>query len=256
MFPLRARAGLSAPFRAARGFAPALLLLALGACSSKDDAPPAGFGTPDTAAYRGVMAGSGGDAGTLTLRLTRVTSLSSGGEGRVLTGPSLERATVAYSVLATFAFGLARVPATGSYDTATGMISAAGAGYSLSGTLGNGKFGGTYARPGRSGGFVAIVPSSGPVEPYLGSWTGNGSLGADHGSLGVLVGATTVAGVARNDDGTLGSVDGSRSGGGVICTFPNYTFTGALSGGTLSGTYTSSLDGGRAGTWSTVVGGF
>ncbi len=255
--PVRSRPGFAAPTRAAAAWlVPAVLALVLGACSSKDDPPPATYGLPDTAAYRGVMAGSGGDAGTLTLTLTRNAVLAGGGDARLATRPSIDGVAATYSVLATFVFGPTRVPATGSYDTATGVISAASAGYSLSGTLLNGKFGGTYARPSRSGGFIAIVPANPSALPYVGTWTGSGVLGPDSGSLGFIVDGTTVAGVARNDDGTLGALDGSRSGGGVLCTFPGYSFTGTLSGGTVSGTYTSSLDGGRAGDWSAPVAGF
>lgn len=231
-----------------------LLCIMLGACSKKEGAGGQVGGGPDTVVYRGVLAGNAGDAGTLTLTQVRQARLMVGSADDV-TGPRVEARMAVDSVTVQINIGGAPSTIRGRFDSSSGSLIAAGSGYALNGSLTTGRFSGTYSRPGRNGGFVALIPATSTIRAYCGDWSGTRASGVDHGSLGFVIDGTVVFGAARNDDGTLGAAEGSMNAvtEEVLFSFPSYTHTGSRSGTTVSGTYTSTLDQGRSGTWTTTA---
>lgn len=146
----------------------------------------------------------------------------------------------------------------GRFDPSTGAFTASTSGLALTGVLANGRFGGVMSTGSVViGSFTAILPTTSTYHAHCGVWDGAGASTADAGDIPFIVDATVVAGVAHNEDGTQNFVDGSyASNGDIVMTFPQYTFAGTTTAYGIAGTYASTLDGGRSGTWTSSACGF
>jgi hypothetical protein len=235
--------------------------LTLSVSCSDDSSSPPPSNAPPPATYQGVLVGSGSETGTVTLVLT-YSALAAEPHGRARApGSTVSPERTAATVAGTLRIGAGTISVTGAFDEGTSVLTASGGGYSLAGILASGELTGSYTRTGGSGYFVAVQPTTTVDSAWCGAWTGTISGGGtDLGTVALMIDAQDVIGVAVADGGARGSLAGdyNTATADILCTFTltpggaGYTLTGTAGATQASGTYSSSLGGGSAGTWTTT----
>jgi hypothetical protein len=224
-----------------------VLPLALASCGKKS---PSSIDAEisQTTVYRGVFVSRESPllvprdpSGTISLSITEAWDAR-----RRAGGVAYESAATVDSAVVQLATNDGRSTLPARFDRSTGSLTVSGAPW-LNSTMTNGRFEGLEV--GRA--FVIVPPAHQTIRAYCGSWSGTGSSGEDNGRLGLLIDGSNVTGVAINPtDDTVDRVEGSYAAdGGIVMTIPSYTFTGETSQYAIFGSYESTLDGRRSGTW-------
>ena len=221
-----------------------VFLGALVGCSSGDDDDD----TPGPVAeiFNGTFVTSTGSIGTVEfVRVSPATSVAT----------ALLAAMVDVSGSVT-PVGGASVVVSGTIDNEAGFFQASGGGYALNGFFDAGLIGGDISGTSGSGVFAALGSNSGTAQTYCGDWT-ESSQSMPAGLFTLTVeGNSAVAGVVDfADSAAFLLLNNSVSGNSVsLAAYPKQDnplqATGTLSGGSVSGTWTST-DGGVSisGTW-------
>ncbi len=221
------------------------LFVTIAACSSNTSTGASG-NTSTTLV--GVVADST-ESGTITL--TVGTGLSGALVGfapvSVPRSPTIIAAVVSASGTLKLAGG-STISLSGTYDTGSGALSVSGGGYTLTGTYANGVLSGTFTGPHGSGGFSTQTSSStNTATTYCGTWVATDGSN-DHGVFNAVFtsGAAVAVAYSLKNASTfegVGTVSGSSfTITGTVRT-SNGTFTGtatgAISGSSVSGTFSS-----------------
>jgi len=227
-------------------------VLMLGACSDSNSNNNGGGGGGGNAStdYPGLVASSDGQTGPLSITFASAVSAPpiSTEPG---TGPSLAGGASASATGTVSLGGGAVVPISGSVTN--GALSMSGGGWTLTGTLLDGKITGTFTAPGGvTGSLAAISSTSGaPALAFCGTFSGTDVTtnppSADLGTFSAVVAGTIVLGTAVGDGGTV--VDFSGTATTTAFTVSKTTTQGTLS---AAGTYNATS---TSGTYNVKVGG-
>jgi hypothetical protein len=137
---------------------------------------------------------------------------------------------------------------TGTYDTATRALTAAGGGYNFSGVFdGADRLEGVMSGAG-SGTFVTAKDDNNAALAFCGTFTGS-----DDGVFNFTIDGATLSGTATTTSGTVIALDGTVSGNSITIVMPSGGGTlamGTRSGANVSGTWDNGVGG--SGTWTGV----
>ena len=138
-----------------------IILSACGGSSTPAPTPTAPSPQPAAASttFQGIVAGSGGQSGTLTLTIQAVIASS-----------SVRPLAVSQGSGTLHLVGASTVALTGTYDSVTSAVSFAGGGFTFAGTVSGGALAGTYGGPnGSRGGFSSLNGTGATVTVYCGT---------------------------------------------------------------------------------------
>lgn len=229
-----------------------VLALALGACSdsSSNNNNNGGGGGSGSTNYGGLVASTDGGTGPLNIVFASAVSAPpfSVEPG---TGPSFSSGATANATGTVSIGGGAAVPITGSVTN--GALSMSGGGWTLTGTLLNGKITGTFTAPGGVTGSLAAISSTteAPALAFCGTFSGTDVTtnppSEDLGTFSAVVAGTIVLGTAVGDGGTVVDFSGTA-------TTTTFSVSKTTAEGTLSaqGTYNTTT---TSGTYNVKVGG-
>lgn len=214
------------------------------ACGDGGGSGPSGL-KPSTS-YRGVITASDGTTAGLVLTFNSAVAI------RVVTRSATD--AMAYAVVPVT--GVATLPGGGTINL-TGTLdgdalSMTGGGYTLTGTLKNGSFTGTFTGPGGATGTFAALSSTDvtPAYAYCGSYAGvitPGNIQED-GSFNMVTAGTILSGISSSSGGDIVGFTGRASAGAVGTT--TITVNQTTSQGTIKANGTITAD------YSTVSGTF
>ena len=202
---------------------------------------------PRTVEYRGVFVEPSGivirPPGTGTVRLTVIEAPEASSFSTDPVSPEAIAALDSVALEIVNADG--RSTFRGRLDRATGRLTISGPAW-MNATLVDARFDGADGR------YFAMRTTSADIRAYGGSWTGSRPSGDEGGVLSFLIDGTSVVGLLRNYDGTSGRLQGTYQPGGVIeMGALDYALDGTTSRYAIFGSYESTLDSGRFGTWTT-----
>jgi len=197
--------------------------------------------TPTTTVFQGTVAISTTDSATLTLSIQAAISTASvAGVRNVATASPASTSAVTGTVF----FNPLSVTLVGTYDSASGAVSVAGAGYSLTGTVSGNVLSGTYSNSvGDTGTFSSLNTAKGAFAAYCGNGTGIDGTSA---TINFQVAGTALSGEWQDKNGS-GTLSGVITGTSFTLT----TNTGNSGTGTIqNGLITGSISGSKGGTFS------
>lgn len=227
------------------------LALALAACSdSNNDNGGGGGSATGSTDYAGLVASTDGQTGPLSIVFASAVSAPP-----VLvepgTGPSFSSGATAAATGTVSIGGGAPVDLTGSVTN--GALAMSGGGWTLTGTLLNGKITGTFTAPGGVTGSLSAISSTSefPALAFCGTFAGQDVTtdppSEDLGTFSAVVAGTIVLGTAVGDGGTVVDFSGTA-------TATTFTVSKTTAEGTLSaqGNYNTTT---TSGTYNVKVGG-
>ena len=222
----------------------ATLIVAGLACGDSGGSGPSGL-KPSTD-YRGIITASDGTTAGLVLTFSSAVAI------RALASPAAD--VVAFAVIP--ATGVAILPGGGTVNlTGTlddNALSMTGGGYTLTGTLKNGSFTGTFTGPGGASGTFAALSSTDvtPAYPYCGTYAGVITPGdvEEDGSFNLVVAGTILSGSSNSSEGDIVGFTGRAAAG------PNGTTTVTVNQTSAQGTIKA--NGSITADYSTVSGTF
>lgn len=203
-----------------------------GGSSSAPTAPTTPSAPANATSFRGTIAGTGSQSGTVDITIqTTVPSSSFRFPFRLIEIVHAQGAVGATGTVRVA--GGAPTSVTGGFDSSTNAVTLAGGQFALTGTVRGGVLSGTYtAAGGGSGGFSTLNSTNTPVTVFCGTWT------SESGASGIwnlqTSGAGLLSGVSVPDLVFLtGQVTGNTL---MITTSEGGTGTGTIQGNSVSGT--------------------
>lgn len=187
-----------------------VVALALGTGCSKPATTPSG----QTTVFKGTVAASGGQTGTIVVTIQAVVPMP------------VESPTSSVATATLHLAGGATSTLSGTFDGAT-SVTLSGSGYALAGTIESGRLSGTFTASGGSGGFSTLNTASGTVTTYCGTYGPSfyegppaNPPGGEFGTFNLQISAT----------GAVSGVGVSQN----VANDPGFVLTGQLSGSTLT----------------------
>ena len=209
-----------------------LLGVSLGACSDDDDDDDGGGSTAATD-YVGLVSSTDGQTGPLDITFESAVSAPpvlqepGAGPSRSSGAPVNATGTVALG-------GNAPVAITGTLDG--GALNMTGTGWTLAGTLSNGKLTGTFTAPGPANGTLVAAGSTAgtPAIALCGSYAGQDFTTNppedDFGTFSLVIAGTSVLGTVVSDGGSVLSFTGTATASTVTITATQGSLTLTASG--------------------------
>ncbi|MGQ0721736.1 MAG: hypothetical protein ACT4PE_09220 [Candidatus Eiseniibacteriota bacterium] len=195
------------------------------ACGDDDDSGTNPNPNPNTLVFVGTV---NGDNGSLSASISLTVT------GTTVTG-TLE---VVAPAAATHAL-------TGTYDTTSRALAAAGGGYNFAGVFDGGDRLEGLMSGAASGTFVTAKDDNNAALAFCGTFTGT-----DDGVFNFTIDGSTLSGSATTTSGTLIALDGTVSSNSIVIVMPSGSgtlATGTRSGANVSGTWDDGVGG--SGTW-------
>jgi hypothetical protein len=233
-----------------------MLLVALASlcagCSSSTDSGSSSGGTSGVTpssgvAFRGTLTGKG-ESGVIDATLPAGTKTAS------VSPLAGEAAT--NTVVATINLGGGKTfSLTGTYDSATGTLTIAGGGFSLTGKLTGSTLTGTYTGPNGAGSFALQAAVTGAVNVYCGTYVDDAG-GSGGGTWNLVQGADNKLSGSYTPTGGTGSglLTGTLTGAAIaLQVSTGGVANGTLAGDTINGTYGKDAAT-KAGTWTGTKG--
>jgi hypothetical protein len=189
-----------------------VLAAAVGACSDSNN-DNGGNPSPASTDYVGLLASTDGDTGPLSI--TFASPVAAPPAPQTATGPSFSSGAPVNATGTVSLGGSAPVAISGSVNG--GALSMTGGGWTLTGTLLDGKITGTFTGPGGVSGSLAAISSTegSPALAFCGTFTGTDVTtnppSPDLGTFSAVVAGTVVLGTAVGDGGTVTDFSGSAT---------------------------------------------